>query len=190
MRTKSILLSSAIFSTFLLQPFTANAEENTKVPLDQKTNLEQIQNLAPTTMQTLDLSKNESQETTITLKNGQKATIGIRPIDSSENQNKYVNYSNVYHTSKLSNGTFETYWKSPLFQASFSFTVKDGKITKVFDGKYSSMGVVVKSAKLKLDNSKQASYYFELGTPIWDFGGSKGWIRASIEGSKIVYSID
>ncbi len=126
-----------------------------------------------------DLKSRGIQEKDVIMANGELATVGTTPVIEPSNG-----------LLRASNGNYKAYWYTGTYNCSFKFTVKSNKITRVYDKWYRMYGVSVKSNKLKLDNSKQATYYFEFGMPIWDLGGWNGWLRAKINGSnKIVYSI-
>lgn len=179
-----------ITSVLLTPGLNAEAQENVgKTPSSTasaqtltKEQMKQFQsNLA-----SFDLTKKETQEKVITLGNGEKAVIGIEPIASETNGTmERSTFQNV----KVTNGKFHAYWKSGVLNLSFYFDINNLRITRAYDASYSSIGVVVKSANLKLDSSKQATYYIEMGTPIWDFGGASGWLRAKISGDRVYFSI-
>lgn len=128
---------------------------------------------------TFDLSNPEKQEQIITLPNNETIVFGLEMIANP-----------LARASTASNGTYKAYWYSGVANASFRFTVRNSEITSVFDPWYLFVGASVKSANLLLDSPKQATYYFDFGTPIWDFGGWNGWLRARIDhNNKIIYSI-
>ncbi|WP_374965240.1 DUF5626 family protein [Lysinibacillus sp. RS5] len=128
------------------------------------------------TIATFDLNNPEKQEQEITLSNNETAVVGLEPVSNP--------------LTRASNGTYKAYWYSGVANAHFYFTVSNNKITQVYDGWHLFVGTSVKSANLTLDSSKQATYYFEFGTPIWDFGGWNGWLRAKIDNNNNVkYSI-
>lgn len=125
---------------------------------------------------TFDLNNPEKQEIEITLPNDETAVVGLEKISNP--------------LAKASNGTYKAYWYSGVANASFLFDVSSNKIKKAYDAWHMFVGTSVKSSDLKLDSSKQATYYFEFGTPIWDFGGWNGWLRAKINSNnEIEYSI-
>lgn len=129
-----------------------------------------------------DLNSSEVQEKQITLSNGEKVTVGVAPEHSSDkgNSNKL----------QVSNGTHKIYFYGIIANVTFNVNVSNNRITRAFDPWYLIIGASVKSSNLKVDNSKQATYFFEFTTPIWELGGWTGWVRANINSSnKLVVSI-
>lgn len=115
---------------------------------------------------TFELKSKEIQEKEINLPNGEKGIIGIEPV------------TNLFE--RASNGSHKIYYYSGVGNATFYINVSNNRITRAYDPWHLIIGASVKSASLKLDNSKQATYNFSFGTPIWDFGGWNGWVRANI----------
>ncbi|MGX7025950.1 DUF5626 family protein [Vagococcus hydrophili] len=92
--------------------------------------------------------------------------------------------------SRVSNGTYKIYYYAGIFNCSFRIRVSGNNITSAYDGTYSHWGVSVKSSSLRRESNKRATYYFEFGSPVWDFGGWNGWLRATINGSnKLVTTV-
>ncbi|MGM9903858.1 hypothetical protein A5844_002522 [Enterococcus sp. 10A9_DIV0425] len=116
-----------------------------------------------------DLSKNRRQVETIRLSNEEVVKIVVEPVSNSQ--------------IRLGNGGWNIYYYSGIFNCGFKIKVSSNSITSAYDPWYYHIGVSVKSSSLKRDNLKQATYYFEFGTPVWDFGGWSGWLRATINHS-------
>ncbi|WP_301359476.1 DUF5626 family protein [Enterococcus spodopteracolus] len=118
-----------------------------------------------------DLSKNMVQTKEIHLASGTTAKIVAEPV--------FDNHL------RLGNGVWNICYYSVIFNCGFNIRVSSNSISisSAYDPWYYHVGVSVKSSSLKRDSTKQATYYFEFGTPIWDFGGWSGWLRASINSS-------
>lgn len=175
--SKSIAL--AIVSVSVASPFlhTASAMEkitnniqnqsiNQNQSADQENQIEMSNEINQILNEiSIDLNSNESQSFEKQLSNGEVFKLEVSP----ENP-----------VSKVSDGVWNIKWNIGICNCSFKIKVSKNKILSAYDGKYIFTGFSVKSARLKVDNSKQATYYFEFGTPIWDFGGWNGWLRANI----------
>ncbi len=98
-------------------------------------------------------------------------TIGITPVVEEPTIG-----SNGRPLLRASNGNYKAYWYTGAYNCSFKFTVKNNKITRAYDKDYHMYGVKVKSEKLKLDNSKQATNYFDFTTIFYEMGGWHGWL--------------
>lgn len=123
-----------------------------------------------------DLNSSEIQEKQITLSNNEKVTVGVVPEHNS--------------MLRVSNGSHKVYFYSGIANVTFKVRVSNNRITRAYDPWYIILGASVKSDTLKVDNSKQATYYFKFKTPVWEFGGWTGWVRANINSSnKLVVSI-
>lgn len=171
---KKILAFTFYFSTLL---FFTNTGSIVKADSMESTELENI-------IATFDLTNPEKQEQIITLPSNETAVVGLEMISNPTAR------ATLGSATRAVNGTYKAYWYSGVANASFRFTVNNNTITSVFDPWYLFVGVSVKSANLTLESPKQATYYFDFGTPIWDFGGWNGWLRAKIDSNnKINYSI-
>lgn len=113
----------------------------------------------------IDLNSSESKIIEKKLSNGETFNLEISPENSVD---------------RISNGVWNIKWNIGICSCSFKIKVSNNKILSAYDGKYMFAPFSVKSANLKRDSSKQATYYFQFGTPIWDFGGWNGWLRANI----------
>ena len=116
----------------------------------------------------IDLNSYETKKVEKKLSNGETFSLEIAP-ENKENQ-----------LARVSNGVWNIKWNIGVCSCSFKIKVSNNKILSAYDGKYMFVPFSVKSANLKRDSSKQATYYFQFGTPIWDFGGWNGWLRANI----------
>ncbi|MGL4875557.1 MAG: DUF5626 family protein [Clostridium sp.] len=124
-----------------------------------------------------DLNCRGIQEKEVTLSNGEKGVLGITPVETNS-------------FSRVSNGKYKIYFYGVSANASFYVNINNNRITRAYDPWHLIVGASVKSSRLAIDSSKQATYYFEFGTPIWDFGGWTGWVRARLNSNnKIVVSI-
>lgn len=129
-----------------------------------------------TVIATFDLNSPEKQEFEVTTSNNETVIVGLEKVSDP--------------LTRASNGSYKAYWYSGIANTHFYFDVSSNTITKAYDGWYAFIGGSVKSADLRLDSSKQATYYFDFGTPIWDFGGWNGWLRAKINSNnELEYSI-
>ena len=169
---KLIISLTSIFSitiSLLILPNGVSANQKDPYPQEESS-------VPETILSEFDLNSLETQEKQVVLPSGETATFGISPD---------------FNTSlRASNGTYKAYWYTGVANASFKFTVKGNKITKAYDKSYFFLGASLKSNTLKLDNSKQATLYFEFTRPVYDFGGWNGWLRAKINSNnKIVYSV-
>lgn len=124
-----------------------------------------------------DLTNNETQEIRFLNEQNEEVVYGIEPIINPR-------------TPKVANGKWKIYFYSGPANCSFYINISDNKITSAYDPWHLFVGAAVNSAILKKDSSKQATYYFQFGTPIWNFGGWTGYLRAKINSNNnLVVSI-
>lgn len=192
----ALLALTVILLVSLTIPFEASAESNsntsTKINTDA-TNLQDDSVNSPaglnsndSTEAKFDLNSNETQVQNVTLPDGKQGTFVVEPEEQATNpKTSVVRASSV----KATSGVHKVSFYSGPVNASFKVKIANYKITKAYDKWYLIIGSSVKSSKLKIDNSKQATLYFTFGTPIWDFGGWNGWLRAKIKGKTLYTSI-
>ena len=128
-----------------------------------------VNNASADTSAIFDLNQSGSQTQTMIGSNGQEQQLTV-----SDDTNSLL---------RVANGTKTISWNVGIARASFKISVSGNKITRAYDGTYTFYTASVKSAKLSRDSNKQATYRFTFGTPIWDFGGWNGWLRANINSS-------
>lgn len=80
------------------------------------------------------------------------------------------------------NGLYSVDWRDRGGRVSFYVTVYNGQIINVSEVGYAFWGATVNSAELKIDNPKQATYYFGIEN-IADYAGVTEYLRVSIDSS-------
>lgn len=180
----STVLASSLLFTGFVQDTHAEVKSGNDLNSNDKLSKESVEKIEKT-LGSFELNQPGIQEKTINLGNNKTAVVGLEYTPTVSNSK-----DGMLRAASLQNGKYRAYWTTGVFNCEFRFIVSNNKITKAYDGTYSGIGVSVKSANLKLDSSKQATYYFEFGTPVWDFGGWNGWLRAKIDSNnKISYTI-
>lgn len=177
-KTGLVLMSSITLGTALLPVTTVFANENDTTEQNQE-NSQQVNKINESQILKeleFDLNNPNIQTKKVTTDNGTEATIVVEP--------------EFNPMLRVSNGTYKIYYYAGIFNCSFRIKVSGNKITSAYDATYQHWGVSVKSSSLKKESTKKATYYFEFGTPVWDFGGWNGWLRATINGfNKLVTTV-
>ncbi|KXT59190.1 DUF5626 family protein [Lactococcus sp. DD01] len=83
---------------------------------------------------------------------------------------------------RVSNGTYKVNAWGIGWSVTFYINVSSNTITKANNLDY-IIAMPVKSAKLSIDSSKQATARFGFSTPIYDILNWTGWVRVNINGS-------
>lgn len=79
-------------------------------------------------------------------------------------------------------------WLKGILSCEFRIDIStDGKITDAYDETYTAIGLVVTDDTLSYTSSR-ATYSLSFETPIYPILGSKGYLRAAIDGKNLVLS--